>query len=330
MKVITLQRNGDLQLQEMDVPRPSAAGDVLIRLVAAGINPIDLKIRDNPEAFPVSSPFIPGCDGAGTVEAVGSGVERLAPGDEVYYCQPGFNGRMGSYAEYVIVDQSLIAKKPAAISFHEAAAAPLVLITAWEALFDRISLTAGQTVFIPAGAGGVGHVAIQIARSVGAEVCTTVSSEEKARLAKHLGADRVLLYPRLNVVDQVLDWSGGEGVDVSLDTVGKNVFSECAACTRTGGDVVTILQPPADFGWSAARLKNLGIHLELMLTSTWINHAGLMHRQGKILEKCAAMITQGNLQIIVAESLPLEQAAEAHKILAEQRPAGKITLEMPG
>jgi NADPH2:quinone reductase len=136
---------------------------VLVRIKAIGINPIDCKIRSNPERFPVTFPVIPGCDGAGIVEAVGAQVDNFKLGDEVYFSQPAFNNRQGTYAEYVKVDASLLALKPRSLSFEQAAAVPLVFITAWEALHDRARIAQDHIVLIHAGAGGVGHAAIQLA-----------------------------------------------------------------------------------------------------------------------------------------------------------------------
>ncbi|MBP9100358.1 MAG: alcohol dehydrogenase catalytic domain-containing protein [Nitrosomonas sp.] len=151
MKAIYFNAGGTTDvLQYGEVESLSQCGDkqVLIRIKAAGINPIDCKIRTAPQRFPVTFPVIPGCDGAGIVESAGKQVKNFQPGDEVYFSQPGFNNRQGTYAEYVLVDASLLALKPRSLSFEQAAAAPLVFITAWEALHDRARITKGQTVLI--------------------------------------------------------------------------------------------------------------------------------------------------------------------------------------
>ncbi|MDE2389719.1 MAG: alcohol dehydrogenase catalytic domain-containing protein, partial [Betaproteobacteria bacterium] len=148
-----------LQYGNTESPGECGENQILVHIKATGINPIDCKIRSAPERFPVISPVIPGCDGAGIVTATGSQVKNFNPGDEVYFSQPGFNNRQGTYAEYVLVDAGLAALKPRTLSFEQAAAAPLVFITAWEALHDRARISSGQTVLIHAGAGGVGHAA---------------------------------------------------------------------------------------------------------------------------------------------------------------------------
>ena len=146
-----------LQLQQVDNPAvPVGDTELLVRLKAAGINPIDTKLRKRGTFYPDKMPAILGCDGAGIVEAVGAGVQKFRVGDEVYFCSGGLGDRYGNYAEYTVVEERLVARKPKSISFAEAAATPLVLITAWEALYDRGRLEAGRKVLIHAGAGGVG------------------------------------------------------------------------------------------------------------------------------------------------------------------------------
>src|SRR5262249_46374475 len=157
--------------------------------------------------------------GAGVVEAVGGDVTRFKPGDEVYFCTDGLGASAGTYAEMVMVDERYTAHKPKSLDFIQAAAAPLVLITAWEALYDRVGLSPGQKILIHAGAGGVGHIAVQLAKLRDAQVCSTVGSEPSAQFVKGIGADHVVFYNEGSFVDAVLDWSGGAGVDATFDTV---------------------------------------------------------------------------------------------------------------
>jgi NADPH2:quinone reductase len=185
MKAVLMTAAGEpevLQLQEVPEPQIQNDTEILVRLQAAGVNPLDTKLRRRGTFYSDQMPAILGCDGAGVVEAVGANVQRFRVGDEVYFCGGGLGAKLGNYAEMAVVDEQFVAHKPTSLSFAEAAAAPLVLITAWEALYDRGRLEPGQRVLIHAGAGGVGHVAIQLAKLRGAEVCTTVSSQDKARL----------------------------------------------------------------------------------------------------------------------------------------------------
>jgi NADPH2:quinone reductase len=315
-----------LQVQDVPEPQMQRETDLLIRLKAAGINPIDTKLRQRGTFYPEQMPAILGCDGAGVVEAVGAGVRGYHIGDEVYFCNGGLGAAVGNYAEYTVVDQRFVAHKPAALSFAEAAAAPLVLITAWEALFDRGRLAAGQRVLIHAGAGGVGHVAIQLAKLAGAEVCTTVSSQEKAEFVTRLGADRTLLYKQTDAVNAVLDWTNGEGVDLAFDTVGGSVLSQSFAAARIYGDVVTILGTDADTDWKTARNRNLRVSFELMLTPMLKGFAKAQEAQAKILQQCAQSIDRGQLKIHLYQTFPLEEAAQAHRLLEAGSMLGKIVL----
>jgi NADPH2:quinone reductase len=168
MKAVLMTAAGDpevLQLQEVSDPMIQTYTEILVRLHAAGVNPIDTKLRQRGTFYPDQMPAILGCDGAGVVEAVGANVQRFRVGDEVYFCGGGLGAKLGNYAEMAVVDEQFVAHKPTSLSFAEAAAAPLVLITAWEALYDRGRLEPGQRVLIHAGAGGVGHVAIPASKT---------------------------------------------------------------------------------------------------------------------------------------------------------------------
>jgi NADPH:quinone reductase len=317
-------------LQVHAVPDLSVQRDseLLVRLRAAGVNPIDTKLRQRGTFYPEQMPAILGCDGAGIVEAVGSGVQQFQVGDEVYFCNGGLGGHPGNYAEYAIVDETFAAPKPKSISFVEAAATPLVLITAWEALYDRGKLEAGRRVLIHAGAGGVGHVAIQLAKLAGASVCTTVSSPEKAEFVQQLGADRTILYSQSDPVKDTLEWTNGEGVDLAFDTVGRMVLSQSFAATCIYGDVVTLLAPDANTDWKTARDRNLRVSFELMLTPMLKGLTRAQQDQAKILRQCARLIDQGQLKIHLSHTFSLDEAAQAHRLLESGSMVGKIALAM--
>ncbi|MGH1392863.1 MAG: zinc-dependent alcohol dehydrogenase family protein [Trichormus sp.] len=329
MKAILMTAPGSpevLQLQE--VPKPTTLGstDLLVRLVAAGINPIDTKIRQRGTFYPEQMPAILGCDGAGIVEAVGEGVKRFRPGDAVYFCNGGLGAKYGNYAEYTVVDERFTAHKPASLTFAEAAAAPLVLITAWEALYERGRLEPGDNVLIHGGAGGVGHVAIQLAKLKGANVCTTVSSEAKARFVRQISADHVIFYKQTDFVQAALDWTNGEGVDLAFDTVGGETFHKTFPAVRVYGDIVTILEPKADTVWRVARNHNLRIGFELMLTPMLQNLVEAQQHHAEILTECAEFMEQGKLTIHVSHKFPLAAANQAHELLENGGIVGKIVL----
>jgi NADPH:quinone reductase len=317
-----------LQIREVAEPKIRRETDLLIQLKAAGVNPVDTKLRQRGTFYPDQMPAILGCDGAGIVAAVGAGVRGFQVGDEVYFCDGGLGGATGNYAEYTVVDEQFVARKPTSLSFAEAAAAPLVLITAWEALYDRARLSAKQQVLIHAGAGGVGHVAIQLAKLIGAEVCTTVSSEEKAEFIYQLGADQAILYTQIDVVKAALDWTNGAGVDVTFDTVGGAVLSQSFAATRVYGDVVTILAADGNTDWKTARDRNLRVSFELMLTPLLKGLVNAQIEQAKILQQCARLIDRGQLQVQLSHTFPLAEAAAAHQLLERGSVTGKIVLSI--
>ena len=331
MKAMVMTGTGGpevLELRDVACPEPAGQRDLLVRLKAAGVNPVDTKLRSKGVYVTGEGPDILGCDGAGVVEAVGAGVQRFAVGDELYFCNGGIGGPVGNYAEFAVIDERFAARKPANLSFAEAGAAPLVLLTAWESLQDRGRVQAGHKVLVHAGAGGVGHVAIQLAVQAGAKVCATVGSADKAEFVRSLGAERVVRYRDEDWVRSVLDWTDNEGVDLALDTVGDAAFAQTFAVVRHYGSVVTLLQPGADTDWKTARLRNLSIFLELMLSPMFFGLEQWQVHQADILAQCAELFEAGRLRVEVAGSYPLEKAAEAHRRLEGGSMTGKLVLVM--
>jgi NADPH2:quinone reductase len=332
MKAILMTAAGGvdvLQLADIDLPELPSPNHMRVKLVAAGINPLDTKLRKNPIFYPDNLPCVLGCDGAGIVEAVGANVQRFEPGDEVYFFNGGLGNEPGNYAEYSVVHQDFATFTPRHATLEEAAALPLALITAWEALLDRGNLLEGQSVLIHGAAGGVGHLAVQIAKQAGATVLATVGSREKAAWVTALGADRVFVYRDVDFATAVLDWTSGRGVDLVFDTVGGDTFSRSFACTKVYGRIVSLLQ------WTCgaeemklARTRNLALIHELMLTPTLLNmHEQRVH-QRRILEEGARLIEADKLKIKVSHVLPLEQAAQAHTMIEQGHTVGKIVLKI--
>lgn len=330
MKAVQMTNVGDpTVLQFCDVPEPEIKKEtqIKVRLKAAGINPIDTKARGRGLFFENALPAILGCDGAGVVVDIGHAVSRFKPGDEVWFCHGGLGGpEQGNYAEYTVLDESIASFKPETLSFIEAAAAPLVILTAWESLFDRVQLSSGQTVLIHAGAGGVGHVAIQLAKSAGFNVMTTVSTDAKADFVKSLGADEIIQYTENPFVDTVNRLTRHTGVDMVFDTLGGDTFRQSIMVTRHYGDIVTLLDPGTDVNWKEARTRNLGIHFELMLTPMLRHLPEARQHQVGILDQCAMLIDQGKLKINVSDSLPLNAAAKAHEMIEAGHTQGKLVL----
>jgi NADPH:quinone reductase len=331
MKAILMTAAGEpevLQVAEVPIPQIQSPKEILIELKAAGVNPIDTKLRRRGTFYPERMPAILGCDGAGVVVAIGVGVQRFAVGDEVYFCNGGLGGHPGNYAEYATVDERFVSHKPSSISFAVAAAAPLVLITAWEALYDRGRLEAGRRVLIHAGAGGVGHVAIQLAKLQGADVCTTVSTAQKAEFVRGLGADKVILYKEEDFVTATLNWTNGEGVELALDTVGGSVIAATFPAVQIGGDLVTLLEPDPTTSWKVARNRNLRFSFELMLTPMLQGLVDLQAHQAHILSECTRLVDEKKLKIHVSQEFPLAEAANAHRLLETGSLTGKLVMQI--
>jgi len=314
-----------LKFQDSPEPEITRPTDIKVKLHAAGVNPIDTKVRSNGLFYDNALPAILGCDGAGEVIEVGSAVSRFNIGDKVWFCHGGLGREQGNYAQYNVLDERWASLMPQSYSFIEAAASPLVMITAWGALFDRGGLDAGQTVLIHAGAGGVGHIAIQLAKLKGARVITTVSSEQKSDFVKRLGADEVILYNQHNFVDAVNTLTNGKGADVVFDTVSAAVFKESIAATAHFGRLITLLDP-SELNLAEARMRNLLIGFELMLTPMLRDLPEARDKHIAILKQCAMFADNGLLKPHISEVLPLQQAAKAHELIEQKHTSGKIVL----
>ena len=330
MKAVHMTAAGpaDKVLQLVDIPEPqiTTPTQIKVQLRAAGVNPIDTKLRARGVFFPDALPAILGCDGAGVVTETGSEVTTFSKGDAVWFCHGGLGADPGNYAEYTVLEEHEAEAMPPGLDFTQAAALPLVSITAWEALFDRARLGQDQTVLIHAGAGGVGHVAIQLARSIGARVATTVSTTEKADFVSRLGAEKVIDYRQQDFVEAIQDWTDGRGVDVVLDSLGGEVFQRSLAAARVYGQVVTLLDPGNQVDWKEARNRNLGIHFTLMLTPMLTELPVARAHQIDILQRCAALVADGKLTPHVSATLPLAAAAQAHTMIETGHVSGKLVL----
>lgn len=329
MKAVQMTAVGGPEvLQLIEVPEPEITSDsqIKVRMKAAGVNPIDTKIRSRGLFFDAQPPAILGCDGAGVVVETGKNATRFKKGDEVWFCNGGLGNEQGNYAQFTVVEEAYAQQKPKKISFAEAAASPLVLLTAWEALFERARLSAGKSILIHGGGGGVGHVAIQIAKNGGAKICTTVSDEDKAMLAQEMGADEFIFYKDRDFTEAVMAWTNGKGVDVALDTVGPEVFRQTVPVMAYTGSLVSILDPGSNQDWAEIRNRNLNIGFELMLTPQLQNLPAARIHQSEILKRCAGWFDTGKLQIHISHKLPLEEAAEAHRLIERGDTQGKIVL----
>jgi NADPH2:quinone reductase len=310
---------------EAVVPDPIAKpGEVLVRVRASGVNPLDTKIRANQAAHAQQPlPAVLGLDMAGVVQEVGEGVSAFKRGDEVYGMTGGVGGLQGSLAELVAADWRLLSLKPSRLSMREAAALPLSSITAWEGLVDRASVHAGQKVLIHAGAGGIGHVAVQIAKAFGADVFATVSAD-KAAIVSAFGAVPID-YKNVSCEEYVAEFTNGEGFDIVYDTVGgKTLDDSFAAVRRYTGHVLSCL------GWGTHSLAPLSFrgatYSGVFTLLPLITGEGREHH-GKILAQAAKMADEGKLKpLLSAERFDAATIEEAHALVALGS-LGKVVVE---
>ncbi|WP_395450026.1 zinc-dependent alcohol dehydrogenase family protein [Aminobacter sp. UC22_36] len=328
MRAMVLKAFGgpeNVNLARLETPRP-APGEVLVRLQAASVNPVDVRIRNGLPIGP-ALPAVLGADLAGTVEAIGEGVTDLVPGDEVYGCAGGVKGLGGTFAEYIAADARLLAPKPKNLSMIEAAALPLVSITAWNCM-TRTDVCASDHVLVHGGCGGVGHIAIQLAKARGARVAATVSSTEKAALARKLGADDTILYPREPVQDYVHRLTAGHGFDVVVDTVGgSSLDHSLQAAAPLGRVVATAARSTHDL--SPMHGKALSLHVVFMLIPLLSGIGREEH--GRILRELATLVENGSVRpLIDPERFTLDRLPDAFRRLESGQALGKVVVEIAG
>jgi NADPH:quinone reductase-like Zn-dependent oxidoreductase len=332
MNAVVFHRYGDADvLQTAQVPVPSiGARDVLVRVHAAAVNPVDCKIRHGAQRILVRPrlPATPGMDLSGTVEQIGAGVTEFAVGDAVF-SSPSHR-RMGAYAQFASVHADELAHKPQSLDHEQAASLPLVALTAWDALVLRGKLRAGQRVLIQAGAGGVGNVAIQLAKHLGAEVLTTCS-EKNADFVRSLGADRVINYHEEDYAEVAA------GVDLIVDAIGPKDVVRAVQTVRRGGRVIALatgLPEATDahgplLGTLAAigRLATIIVSARVRRNVRVIPMARIP--SGKNLTAIASLVDAGKIRPVVERVLSLDEAADAHRRVETGRCRGKVVLRVP-
>ena len=326
MKALILRQYGENSpFEEVELPRPTVPdGHVLIRVAATSVNPVDYKIRLRGPNFAPDLPAVLHGDVAGYVEEVGANVSSFNRGDEVFACAGGVKGTGGALAEFMLADAALVARKPSSLNVLAAAALPLVSITAWESTIDRARISAGQTVLVHGGTGGVGHIGVQLAKWTGCRVFATVSSERKAQLALELGADVAIDYRAQSVADYVREHTGGKGFDVVFDTVGGAHLAKSFEAAAIGG-VVSCISTRASVDLSAMHAKNLSLHVIFMLLPM-LRNVGRAHH-GEILTQVASLVDSGQLRPLVDERVfSFANVLEAHEYLASGQAIGKVVL----
>ena len=312
-----------LRLEEL--PEPVLRDtDILVAVHATSVNPVDTKVRAR-ATVPRDFPLVLGYDVSGIVVRCGAGVTQWQPGDEIFAAPNLF--RPGANAELVALDARSAARKPAALDHAAAAALPLVSQTAWQALHLRARIAPGQSVLIHAGAGGVGHIAVQLAKLHGCRVITTAGRDESLAFCRDvLRADEVIDYGREDVVEKVKALTGGRGVPVAFDTVGGDVFVQCLDSIAINGHVVTILGGSTDLRQRGQHLlyRNATISYEFMGIPT--AHEIEPERPGRILATIAKLTDAGALRPEVRHRFPLERLAEAHRQVETGRTVGKVAV----
>lgn len=308
MMAVRIHSYGGVEvLQYENAPRPTPGeGDVLIRVAATSINPFDCAVRAGYMAgyFQYVLPLILGSDVSGVVEEVGRDVTAFKPGD-VVYARAGVT-RDGSYAEYVVAAESDVAAKPQSLDHIQAAALPHVTLTAWQALFELGHLEAGQTVLVHGAGGGVGHVAVQLAKGRGARVIGTAS--RNADFVRQLGADEVIDYSAVPFEQVVHD------VDVVVDTIGGEVQQRSCMVLRPNGLLVSVIQEP-----SAELVAGYGVRSAMVYTTPPI---------GETLAKVAEMVDAGQLTPTISAVLPLAEVRRAHEMVEGRHTRGKVVLNV--
>ncbi len=326
MKAMTINNFGSTEVFELaDVPAPAIqAGHVLVRVAASSVNPVDYKIRERGEALPFAPalPAILGMDFAGTVMAVGEGVDAYKVGDEVYGCAGGLGALPGSLAEQMLADARLIAHKPNNLSMAEAAALPLVAITAYEGL-QRANVTAGKKVLVHGGSGGVGHVAVQLAKHLGAQVYATGGGEQQLALIDRLGATPIN-YKTESVADYVQTHTNGKGFDCIYDSVGGNNLVNSMEAAGLNAHIATTVAM-AELDLTTAHIKGLSLHVVFMLLPM-IHNIG-REEHGAILAHVKTIVESGHLKPVLTEQqFTLTEAAKAHDYAESGAGMGKVVI----
>ncbi|MFZ0454323.1 MAG: zinc-binding dehydrogenase [Ignavibacteriaceae bacterium] len=300
------------ELREVDIPE-IGVNEVLIKIIASAVNPVDAKIRANGYFGKASLPIVLGYDAAGIIEKVGDGVTDFKQGDEVYYTPKLVNNPIGTYAEYNSVEASIVALKPRNLSFEESAAIPLAGGTAWEAIVRRLKIQTGESILIHGAAGGVGTYAVQFAKASGAKVIATASPENH-QVLRELGADVIIDYHKKDAAEVALAETGGKGVDAAFDIQGEEIVSRCLPGIRPFGRAACILPPKGD--------------LTLLYRNNITLYGVFITRDKKRLDEMRNIFEMGLAKPVIDKVLSLEEVSKAHERMESHHGLGKIVLRV--
>lgn len=326
MRAMVVTQSGPpevLQMAELPDPVPGEH-DLLVEVHATSVNPVDFKARRGAFAQGRSFPYVLGYDVSGVVRGMGAQVRGFTLGDEVYAC-PSIV-RNGADAEYVCVDARTAAHKPRTLDHAQAAAMPLVTLTAWEALYDRVRVQAGESVLIHAGGGGVGHIAIQLALLRGCRVLTTAGRPESLELCRALGAQVVINYHQEDFVEVAKRQTGGRGCPVVFDLVGFEVFDRSPLCLAVDGRMVSVVGTKTPEAFRELFVRNATLHMEFVGSATM--HGVRLESQGAILRAAAELVDSGRLKGHVSHVLDLADLAEGHRLVESGHTTGKIAVRV--
>lgn len=327
MRAMVVTQFGSAEVLNLtDLPDPTPGEhDLLVEVHGAAVNPVDYKIRRGAFAEGRTLPFVLGYDVSGVVCATpATAGQPFQVGDEIY-ASPSVV-RDGANAEYVCVDARTAAAKPKSLDHAHAAALPLVTLTAWEALYERAAIQRGETVLIHAGGGGVGHIAIQLAKRRRCRVLATAGRDETIDLCRRLGADVVIDYTTEDFADQVRRETAGQGCHVVFDCVGGEVFDHSLECVAVNGRMVTIVGTGSVDALRKLFVKNATLHFEFMGAPTVYGiHPG---KQGEILRSAAALVDRGELRVHVSRIFDLAELAEGHRLQETGHVTGKIAVRV--
>ena len=331
MKAVVVEHYGRNGLRIADVAEPSVGdGDVLVKVRAASINPLDTMVRNGEfkRLLKYRTPFVLGHDVAGVVRRVGSAVRDFQVGDEVY-ARPR-DLRIGTFAEYIAIDQDDVARKPASLTLHEAAAVPLVSLAAWQVLVDRAQAKPGQKVLVHAGSGGLGSTVIQLAKHLGTTVATTASARN-AELVRSLGADVVVDYRTADFAEVL------SGYDIVLDSLGGENVEKSLTVLRPGGQVIGVAGPPdASFAKQLGAPRSIGVAMGLLSRKVrrqarklGVSYSFLfMRADGARLRELATLYDAAELRPVIDRTFPFDQTLEALAYVEQGRASGKVVITL--
>jgi NADPH:quinone reductase-like Zn-dependent oxidoreductase len=331
MKAFVVEQYGKDGLHAVEVPEPEVGdADVLVKVSAASVNPLDKMVRNGEfkQLLKYQTPFVLGHDVAGVVTRVGSAVRDFQVGDEVY--ARARDMRIGTFAEYIAIDQADVAHKPDSLTLHEAAAVPLVSLAAWQALVDRAHLKPGQKVLIHAGAGGLGSTVIQLANHLGATVATTASGQN-AELVSSLGADVVIDYKKEDFADVL------SGYDLVLDSLGGQNLQKSLTVLKPGGQAISVTGPPdPEFAKQLGAPKYMGVVMRLLSRKVHkqarklgVSYSFLfMQANGAQLRQLATLYDADHLRPVIDQTFPFDQTLRALAYVEQGRANGKVVITL--